>query len=340
MRYFTGQSADDVWRAAAGELLDSPDHTHTGRNGLTREILPCILRIQDPRRRWILSRRPAYNPAFGLVEFVWIITGNNESRVLNYWNPGLPKYSGTGEHYHGAYGFRLRREFGVDQIRRAFDVLTNAPETRQAVLQIWKPDIDMPKGDGEPVSKDIPCNVMSLLKVRNGQLHWTQIMRSNDIMRGLPYNIIQFTLLQEVMASWLGLDLGEYFHLSDSLHIYEEDVRDFSVCPVESCVLDVDCFSLNYERSNRLFEDIYSDLKIIAGGSRDAGQLRDVFSRESDSNRHRPDFLKNAMTVIGSDAARRQGFPDLAHEFVESCTNATLRLAADAWVHEQEGHDG
>ena len=270
MRYFIGESANAVWQEAAVELMKRPDYFHKGRNGDTREILPCILRIQEPRQRWILSRCPPYNPAFGLVEFIWIITGNNESRVLNYWNPNLPKYSGVGKKYHGAYGFRLRHEFGLDQIKRAVDVLISSPETRQAILQIWKPDIDMPGVEGKPVSKDIPCNVMSLLKVRDGQLHWTQIMRSNDVMRGLPYNIIQFTMLQEVMASWLGCAVGEYFHLSDSLHIYEQDTKEFTVEPTEQTPSGYRNFSLSYDDSNKLFVDIYNDLRLVSGG----GQIR------------------------------------------------------------------
>ncbi len=336
MRYFAGQSADIVWQQAATELIDRPDYAHSGRNGDTREILPCVLRIKDPRRRWILSRRPPYNPAFGLVEFTWIITGNNESGVLNYWNPELPKYSGQGANYHGAYGYRLRCEFGLDQIKRAFDVLTNSPETRQAVLQIWKPDIDMPKGDGRPVSEDIPCNVMSLLKVRNSRLHWTQIMRSNDIMLGLPYNIIQFTMLQEVMAGWLGCELGEYFHLSDSLHMYERDADAFLVEPTASSATERGDFSLSYEKSEELFASIYEDLRVVAGGNRDEGQLWETFARESKKNCSRCDLTRDMMVVIGSDAARRHGFNKLAHELAESCIDLDLRRAAMAWLTERK----
>jgi len=339
MRYFAGQSADIVWQEAARELLNQPDYTHSGRNGNTREILPCVLRIHDPSRRWILSRRPPYNPAFGLVEFLWIITGNNESRVLNYWNPNLPKYSGAGERYHGAYGFRLRHEFGLDQIKRAFDVLAHAPETRQAVLQIWKPDIDMPEGDGRSVSKDIPCNVMSLLKIRDGRLNWTQIMRSNDIMRGLPYNIIQFTMLQEVMAGWLGCELGEYIHLSDSLHVYERDAQEFLVHSIKSSSPERRGLSLSYESSNELFTSIYDDLREVADGDRDENQLRETFSRESGKNRSRCDLVRDVMVVIGSDAARRHGFDKLAHELAESCTDGDLRHAAVAWLTEWGGHN-
>jgi thymidylate synthase len=58
-------------------------------------------------------------------------------------------------------------------------------------------------------------------KVRHGLD--AAIMRSNDIFRGLPYNFVQFTTMQEIMAGWLSLKVGSYNHFSDSLHVYESD---------------------------------------------------------------------------------------------------------------------
>ncbi len=336
MRNFTGKSADIVWQEAATELIERPDYKHCGRSGDTREILPCFLRIQDPKERWILSRSPPYNPAFGLVEFIWIITGHNESRVLNFWNPGLPRYSGSGPTYHGAYGFRLRREFGLDQLQRAFSVLSKTPETRQAVLQIWKPEIDMPAWHGEPVSLDIPCNVMSLLKLRDGRLHWTQIMRSNDIMRGLPYNIIQFTMLQEVMAGWLGCDLGEYFHLSDSLHMYEHDLDRFSLDSAEPYVSERLPLDLSFDETEELFSGIYKDLDLVANGDSTESELRKLFSKESSKGTQWIGFIGDIMAIIGSDAARRYGFNKLSYELAKSCSDIGLRTAGLAWINHKE----
>ena len=51
-------------------------------------------------------------------------------------------------------------------------------------------------------------------------------MRSNDIFRGLPYNFVQFTSMQEILAGWLKINVGSYNHVSDSLHIYERDLKE------------------------------------------------------------------------------------------------------------------
>lgn len=332
MKYFQDTSADLVWQQAVAELVAHPDHEHCGRNGVTREFLPCALKIEDPRQRWILSRHPPYNPAFAFVEFIWIITGNNESRVINYWNPTLPKYSGSGDKYYGAYGYRLRHEFGLDQIQQAYLSLLCSSESRQVILQIWKPELDLPPDNGQPVSKDIPCNVMSMLKVRNGHLHWSQIMRSNDIMRGLPNDIVLFTMLQEVIAGWLGVELGHYFHLSDSLHVYESDVSKFSCVPVGSEARDRKPFSLSYAESNALFFRIYNDLSEVSNGDKKEDELREIFDRDSYRSAGRCELIKDIMAVIGSDAARRQNYTALANYFVDSCIDPNLKKASLAWL--------
>ena len=336
MRYFYAPTADLAWQKAADEIVCHPDYRPNGIKGSTQEILSFILRIEKPQQRWIVSRFPPYNPAFGLVEFVWIITGNNHSLLPNYWNPSLPKYAGGEQKYHGAYGFRLRNEFGIDQLRRGYEVLSSLPESRQVVLQIWKPEIDLPKADGQPVSKDIPCNVMSLLKLREGRLYWSQIMRSNDVIRGLPYNIIQFTMLQEVMAAWLGVKLGDYIHFADSLHLYQKDLSTFKSIPMTQKTSKIAPFSLSYQESSVQFEAIYDDLLKVAEGNLSEKQLSDTFMPDSEKNKTKCVFLQDILAVIGSDAARREGYIILAQDLAQACVNINLKFAMINWLKYRE----
>src|SRR5260370_4657761 len=223
-RLFEGETADNVW-CKIGETFRREDlPLQNSRGGEMRELLHSAICISDPRQRWIVSRKPALNVAFALAEVVWILTGRNDSAFLNYFNRQLPKFAGDGATYHGAYGHRLRSHFGIDQLERAYEVLRVKPTSRQVVLQIWDSKVDLPSGTGEEAGPDIPCNVLSLLKVRSDQLEWTQIMRSNDVFLGLPHNLVQFTTMQEVLAGWLGLGVGNYYHISDSLHLYQKNL--------------------------------------------------------------------------------------------------------------------
>lgn len=224
IRAFIGKTADEVWCQAMSTLQsDDLCSFEQSRLGAMREILHANLYIENPRERWVVSRLPAINPAFAIAEVFWILAGSNDASFINFWNPSLPKFSGSGNVYHGAYGYRIINHFGVNQLERAYHALKNNPDSRQVVIQIWDVKSDLPNESGAPVSSDIPCNLFSMLKVRDGKLEWTQVMRSNDLYRGTPYNLVQFTTLQEILAGWLGLDVGGYYQISDSLHVYESE---------------------------------------------------------------------------------------------------------------------
>lgn len=230
-----GESADAVWRQAV-ELLRQCGAVQESRDQPTRELLHVALTVADPRQRVVFAR--PINPALAVAEIIWILSGSNDTAFLRFWNPRMRRYADDDKSlFHGAYGFRLgsqptlaphlapqlRHEAPsvpprIDQLRMAYEALRQTPHSRQVVLQIWDAQRDLP--NPEPRSRDIPCNVLSHLLVRNGRLEWLQVMRSNDLIWGLPYNLIQFTALQEIMAGWLGLELGTYNHVSDSLHVY------------------------------------------------------------------------------------------------------------------------
>jgi thymidylate synthase len=146
--------------------------------------------------------------------------------------------------FHAGYGYRLRKRFNIDQMERAYQALTKNPDSRQIVLQIWDATDDFPTADGVPLAADIPCNIVSILKVRGGALEWTQIMRSNDIFRGLPYNFVQFTSMQEILAGWLKINVGSYNHVSDSLHIYERDLNGMESEPQLNLTENLDSLGL------------------------------------------------------------------------------------------------
>lgn len=233
---FDAESGDAAWRKAA-VYLRRDGKVQEGRDQPTKELVHVAYSISDPRQRIVFAR--PINPAFAVVEVIWILAGANDATFLSFWNPRVGKSLDEGEQaFHGAYGYRLgseprlRRQVAgalrhktlrgaarFDQLRAAYETLSRDPNSRQVVLQIWDGSRDMPSPD--PRSRDVPCNVLSHLLVRDGRLEWLQVLRSNDLFWGTPYNFIQFTVLQEVLAGWLAIDLGSYQQVSDSLHVYE-----------------------------------------------------------------------------------------------------------------------
>ena len=60
-----------------------------------------------------------------------------------------------------------------------------------------------------------------MFQIRNGALHMTTVMRSNDAVWGFCNDVFAFTCLQELIANELGVKLGQYHHFAASLHVYE-----------------------------------------------------------------------------------------------------------------------
>jgi thymidylate synthase len=228
------ESADSAWRELF-EHFRTSSRVQESRDQQTRELLHVATTIRDPRQRLVFSR--PVNPAFAVAEVIWILAGFDSVSFLAFWNPRLRRFSDDGLRMHGAYGPRLgsnpklegeaeeklrpaaaARPFR-DQLKMAAEALAHTRHSRQVVLQIWDASRDMP--NPAPRSKDVPCNLISHLMVREDRLHWLQVMRSNDFIWGFPYNMVQFSTIQEIIAGWLGLNVGPYVHISDSLHVYK-----------------------------------------------------------------------------------------------------------------------
>jgi len=322
---FYGNTADEVWTAAFHAIKHSRLPKQPSRGGHTKELLHTSLSITDPRQRWILSRRPALNPAFAIAEIIWIMTGRNDLHFLKYWFKWISKYVGPNPRIHGAYGFRLIKHFGFDQLTRAYHALESKPATRQVVLQIWDPKQDFPFCSGRERSKDIPCNVLSLVKIRNSRLEWMQIMRSNDLYRGLPYNLIQFTSMQEIMAGWLGVSLGSFNQISDSLHLYIRDLPLIKIRPPSKPSPNRDRLNLPYRESQKAFREL----------ARAVEQLQNEPPKKAVKpfiHYSIPTGHCNLLRILVAEHCRRRGWPDMAEHAIDACTNPALVTAWRNWI--------
>lgn len=321
------QTADELWLSMAGLWNgELPPAQQDSRGGSTTELLHVISEIKDPRQRWVYSRRPVINPAFALAEIVWIMNGRRDIGFLEFWISDISKYVGNDPLAHGAYGYRLRHHHGVDQLERAFHSFRTNPDTRQVVLQIWDPSSDLPGLNGEPASADVPCNIASILKVRNNRLDWFQIIRSNDLFLGVPYNIVQFTTLQEVLAGWLGVDIGTYHQLSDSLHVYSRDENKLFRFGNQSFVQNSDSIAFDRLTSIRLFRELADKVDIMRTPGIGEAEIESLIDWNN-----APTSFQNMLRVLTAEASRRHGLPQLADDVMELCTNPVFKLMWRNW---------
>lgn len=202
------------------------------RDGKVKEVLDMKTTLLNPYRRCVGGCERDINIFFLLAEAMWIALGRKDVAFLTLFNKKMSDFSDDGKTFHAPYGYRLRH-FGIrtedsfvddnlnaskgyDQVIDAIKIFTENPNSRQVVMSIWNPNFDLGYK-----TKDIPCNDIVMLKIRNGKLITTIQNRSNDLHWGLPTNIFQFSFLTELMSGALGVELGTQTHNSQSLHIYE-----------------------------------------------------------------------------------------------------------------------
>lgn len=229
-----------------GESVDS-------RYGHTKEILNFKTTLTSPYHRCVGGCGRDINIFFLLAEALWIFKGERDVEFLTMFNERMAEFSDNGKVFHAPYGFRLRHygvdsnfKFedgkessqlklgfgqpekqghhiqqmmdGTDQVLECLKMLKDNHFDRRAVMSIWNTELDL-----GTKSKDIPCNDMVFLKIRNGRLHTTIANRSNDLHWGLPTNVFQFSFLTEIMSNILEVQLGTQTHNSQSLHFYTDN---------------------------------------------------------------------------------------------------------------------
>jgi thymidylate synthase len=258
------------------------------------------------------------NPAFGIAEVFWILGGRSDSKFLSYFNRSFTRHVGTALHLHGAYGHRLRRHFNVDQLLHAYDTLRANPNSRQVVLQIWDAGADLPDTGGEPRDSDIPCNTQSILKVRDSKLEWLQVIRSNDVFLGLPHNLIQFTMIQEILAGWLGIEPGHYHQVSDSLHLYDGDPVSIQQPPAKVSAKS-DIFALPKDESTSVNERMIEYIERIIDERHTAAEIAGLVGAVS-----LPDAYRNALCVMVAEGLRRRKDILRAKTVMSECSSVTF----------------
>lgn len=293
--------ADSIWYEALRMLRDQ-EKIQTGRDQSTHELLLTTMYLENPRNRFVLSRN--IDLAFAFVEVFWHLSGRNDLEFLNSWNKRMKTFSDDGQTLHGAYGYRLRGKgkYDIDQLEAAYIALRLNSDTRQVGLQIWDALDDMPDTSGKPVSKDIPCNLDARMLVRDGKLYWHQHQRSQDLIWGFPYDIIHWTMIMEIFAGWLGVNVGLYKLSSDSLHIYERHWKllEATTKSTENGLNIVD-LRLPYEESLRVIDectDFIEDLGVMPS-------VKEIYDLLNDVNDRLPESYADILHVIAAERLYR-----------------------------------
>lgn len=233
MKTFQGENPSALQLEIINDLMGSGDVV-APRGKKIREIRPASVEYLNPLKRVTFVRGRRINPFFQLAESLWILSGRSDVAFLDLFNKNMVNFSDDGKTFNAPYGERLRF-YGkndahqiiynpVDQLVDCYIKLKADKETRQAIAVISAPHFDNSKYTIGEKGRDIACNLIITFKIRDDKLHMCVFNRSNDVIWGMfGANLCQFSTIQEMLATWLEVEVGTYHQITDSLHIYTED---------------------------------------------------------------------------------------------------------------------
>jgi len=157
------------------------------------------------------------NPVFHFAECLWMMSGRDDSEWISKFNPRMRDFANESGIFHGAYGYRWRILWGIDQILAICNLIKKDPWTRRAVISMWDTALDL-----DQTQKDLPCNTHIYFRRNGTSLDMTVCNRSNDLVWGaLGSNIVHFSFLMELIAHEVGLEVGKMYQFTNNLHVYE-----------------------------------------------------------------------------------------------------------------------
>jgi len=208
---------------------------------------PFMFKITNPKSRWITIPERKWNVALAYAESLWLASGRNDLEMITRYLNRMKDFSDDGITMRGGYGPRLRKYNGncndyninsslqnskehsfneIDQIKFVIKCFEKDINTRQAIITIGDPTKDcFDKSGNLKKTNDFPCtrSLQFMKHPTENKLNLTVYMRSNDLLWGASaVNIFNFTFIQEYIARILNLQVGEYFHIANNFHYYEE----------------------------------------------------------------------------------------------------------------------
>lgn len=251
-------STSEAYLSTLEDVYTNPDYTSSPRGQLIREKVDYTFKVLNPSSESISTRDNDRNKVIATytakeVELYNSCSNHAEDfgKASKFWLQ-LSNPDGT---INSAYGHLIwaKKSHGSDFETKLFEVRpfwTNDPvgnryeyipvrrtpwewcveslkrdkETRQAILRFSLPEHFWVG------NKDQTCTMHGNFLIRDNKLHLSIVMRSNDLVKGLVYDMPWFCSLMDKMiielkSTYPDLQKGHYTHTVHSIHMYDRDTE-------------------------------------------------------------------------------------------------------------------
>jgi thymidylate synthase len=202
--------------------LDKKDRTGTGTKSVFGRTIRHDMSLGFPI---LTGKKISFNAA--RTELLWILQGRTDLQYLEdngvkYWRPDYERSGRTDETLGPVYGKQWRNFDGVDQLANLVNAIRINPWSRRLLVSAWNP-VDM---DDMVLP---PCHYAFQVYINNGviDLMWQQ--RSADVFLGLPYDIVMYGLLLEMLAKGSDLIPGQLIGQLGDCHLYNNHLEQAEI---------------------------------------------------------------------------------------------------------------
>lgn len=179
----------------------------------TKALFNVGFEIQYPMFNNIYNEERKWNPRYAAREWEWYLSGDPSAVEISKYAPIWKNMMDDNGNVRSNYGWQWKRN---NQLSKVVDLLRDNPNTRKATISIY---------DGKEIdtySKDTPCTYAVQFTILDNKLNMAVLMRSNDLWYGFCNDQYCFSMLQQMVADFLAIEVGTYYHFAHNLHLYND----------------------------------------------------------------------------------------------------------------------
>ena len=183
--------------------------------GDTKALFNVGFKLKHPMQNWIHNEERNWSPEYAEAEWLWYLSSDRSISKLGEIYGKVPqiwkRMADKDGNVNSNYGWQWNRN---DQLNKVVQMLSCNSQTRQASISIY----DAKETDNYEF--DTPCTYAIHFYILNNKLNMSVMMRSNDLWYGFCNDQYCFSMLQKTVADRLSMDIGEYYHFANNLHLY------------------------------------------------------------------------------------------------------------------------
>lgn len=208
--------ADTQYIQIIENILDNGYYANN-RTGIATYKLPHQVMQFDLEKEFpiLTTKFVAFKTAIKELLWIWQLQSNDvrqlQSMNVKVWDEWMREDGTIGK----AYGYQIAKYKQLDNL---IEMLQKDPQSRRMIVTFWNIE------DLDDMALQ-PCAYETLWDVTDGRLNCMLVQRSGDMGLGVPFNTAQYATLVHMIAQVVGLRPGQFTHIINNAHIYENHVE-------------------------------------------------------------------------------------------------------------------